>query len=95
YWKKYYPGAAADQYFQRHFSYSDRIRYYWPKAKARTAVDALMGSLAGVAIPRPLLSQYLAHLEPLVSEGRIAPTASDLVGASVERILNIYAQAID
>ncbi|MCF3642043.1 class II D-tagatose-bisphosphate aldolase, non-catalytic subunit, partial [Rhizobium sp. TRM95111] len=26
YWKKYYPGAAADQYFQRHFSYSDRIR---------------------------------------------------------------------
>src|SRR5690606_22667851 len=28
-WRSHYPGTAAEQHLQRHFSYSDRIRYYW------------------------------------------------------------------
>src|SRR5690349_2049525 len=29
-WKAHYPGTLEEQRVQRHFSYSDRIRYYWP-----------------------------------------------------------------
>jgi hypothetical protein len=30
-WDKYYHGTDAERALQRHFSYSDRIRYYWPR----------------------------------------------------------------
>lgn len=41
-WGKYYHGSADEQRLQRHFSYSDRIRYYWPHPKVAAAVDELM-----------------------------------------------------
>jgi len=44
-------------------------------------------------IPRPLISQYLAHLDPAVAAGRVSPTAPALVRASVRRVLEIYADA--
>src|SRR4029077_11497261 len=42
-WRSHYPGTPAEQRLQRHFSYSDRIRYYWPDPRARAAVDRLAG----------------------------------------------------
>ena len=30
-WAKYYEGSDAELALQRHFSYSDRMRYYWPQ----------------------------------------------------------------
>lgn len=94
-WRKYYHGTDAEQYIQRHYSFSDRIRYYWPDPAAQQAVAALLGCLDGVQIPRPLISQYLGHLEPLVLGGMIEPTARDLLIGSVARILDIYGDAID
>jgi len=46
-------------HLKRHFSYSDRIRYYWNTAEATAAVDRLMNSLVGITIPETLVSQYL------------------------------------
>jgi len=93
-WLKYYPGDAHEQYVQRHYSFSDRIRYYWTVPDAQRAVDELMATLQGVTIPRPLISQYLGHLEPLVADGSVAPQARALLLASVARVLDIYADAI-
>ncbi len=45
-WRSHYPGTAAEQRLQRHFSYSDRIRYYWPDPRAAAAVDRLIDRLA-------------------------------------------------
>ncbi|WP_315974444.1 class II D-tagatose-bisphosphate aldolase non-catalytic subunit [Devosia neptuniae] len=28
-WQHYYPGDTVEQRLQRHYSYPDRIRYYW------------------------------------------------------------------
>jgi D-tagatose-bisphosphate aldolase class II non-catalytic subunit len=61
-WRPYYHGTEAEQWLQRHFSYSDRIRYYWPRPEAREAVARLKERLAGARIPAPVFAQYLPGL---------------------------------
>jgi D-tagatose-1,6-bisphosphate aldolase subunit GatZ/KbaZ len=59
-WQPYYGGGSeTEQRVLRHYSYSDRIRYYWPAAGARAAVARLFAALDGVAIPPTLVSQFL------------------------------------
>jgi D-tagatose-1,6-bisphosphate aldolase subunit GatZ/KbaZ len=43
----------------RHYSLSDRIRYYWGHPQAAAAVDRLMQALHGKTLPLPLLWQHL------------------------------------
>jgi D-tagatose-1,6-bisphosphate aldolase subunit GatZ/KbaZ len=92
-WRKYYAGMPGDQRMQRHFSFSDRIRYYWPLQEAKRAAQALLDRLGVTDIPRPLISQYLGQLDPEVAAGRVRPTAVDLLTGSVARVLEIYADA--
>ncbi|AWN16066.1 D-tagatose-bisphosphate aldolase, class II, non-catalytic subunit [Salinisphaera sp. LB1] len=58
-WTRHYDGSAAEQRMLRHYSLSDRIRYYWAMPEARAAVDRLIDALSGRAVPRPLFSQHL------------------------------------
>ncbi len=58
-WQKYYEGDANELWMQRHFSYSDRIRYYWPTPEAEAACKRLESRLDGTHIPAPVLGQYL------------------------------------
>ena len=60
-WMKYYEGGEKDLWLQRHFSYSDRIRYYWPTPEAEAGVSRLMDRLAGRHIPAPVLAQYVPN----------------------------------
>lgn len=94
YWASHYPGTPDEQRLQRHFSYSDRIRYYWTQADAVAAVERLLARLEGVAIPEPLVSQYLARLYPEVATGRLVPEARALCLAAVERALAPYRAAV-
>ncbi|WP_152045327.1 D-tagatose-bisphosphate aldolase, class II, non-catalytic subunit [Aureimonas psammosilenae] len=92
-WSKYYHGDASELRVQRHYSYSDRIRYYWPKREAEVAVEALFTRLGDREIPLPLIGQFLGKLEPLVADGRVRPNARDLVLASVTLVLERYSSA--
>jgi len=92
-WKNYYHGSEAEQRIERHFSYSDRIRYYWPAPAARQATEALMHALCDRDIPLPLISQYLGRLDGAVANGSVAPKAGELLIASVTDVLDIYASA--
>lgn len=58
-WSRHYPGDAATQTMLRHYSLSDRIRYYWTTPEAETAVRRLMDSLRGKVVPLPLFWQHL------------------------------------
>ena len=40
-WAPYYPGSPEQQRVLRHYSYSDRIRYYWTHRQADKAVRRL------------------------------------------------------
>jgi D-tagatose-1,6-bisphosphate aldolase subunit GatZ/KbaZ len=59
FWQRYYPGTEQEQKVLRSFSYSDRIRYYWPDSEIQRAVNQLLANFDRIEVPRPLLSQYL------------------------------------
>ncbi|MCP4384054.1 MAG: D-tagatose-bisphosphate aldolase, class II, non-catalytic subunit [Hyphomicrobiales bacterium] len=58
-WVRHYDGPEAEKRLLRHYSLSDRIRYYWPDPAATAAVERLRSALAGKSIPLPLLWQHL------------------------------------
>ncbi|MFN0116307.1 MAG: D-tagatose-bisphosphate aldolase, class II, non-catalytic subunit [Paracoccaceae bacterium] len=61
-WQRHYGGDEADKRILRHYSLSDRIRYYWTDPKAEAAVARLFGTLAGRSVPAPLFRQHLPGL---------------------------------
>ena len=92
-WRKYYEGSADQLRLQRHFSFSDRIRYYWPHPEAQAAVERLFVKLGGDQIPEPLISQYLGGLYPAVAEKSLAPKPRDLTMGAIEQVLRRYENA--
>ena len=84
-WRKYYEGDARELWLKRHFSYSDRIRYYWPAPEAEVAVSRLMSRLGDREIPAPVLNQYL----PRASGTR----ADEVLLSAVESVLETYEAA--
>ncbi len=92
-WRAYYAGGADELHVHRHFSFSDRIRYYWARPEARAAVDRLFARLGERVIPAPLVSQYLGALYPAVADGALAARPRELAIAAVRRILARYDRA--
>lgn len=88
-WAKYYHGSAPQLWLQRHFSYSDRIRYYWPDRSVAAGVAALRARLAGRRIPAPVLEQYLPRL---CSEDA---SFDGLLDGAVQSVLALYQRAIE
>lgn len=74
-WDRYYHGPEAERALQRHFSYSDRIRYYWPQPAAEEAVAELFALLGEAELPETLIGQYLGGLYPDVRSGRLLQPA--------------------
>lgn len=86
-WSRHYGGTAAEQHVLRHYSLSDRIRYYWAMPEAQAAVDQLVATLAGRRVPMPLFRQYLPGAE-VFAEAPLNPEA--LLVWAVKRSLRIY-----
>ena len=94
-WRKYYEGSESELRFQRHFSFSDRIRYYWPHPDARAAVDRLFATLGDERIPDPLISQYLGGLYPEVANGSLSAKPKALAIGAVQQVLLRYENAFN
>jgi len=77
----------------RHFSYSDRIRYYWATSASQDAVRRLLDRLTGTSVPEPLISQFLPMLYSRVAGGGLDPTPRTLVLEAVRDVLRVYAAA--
>jgi D-tagatose-1,6-bisphosphate aldolase subunit GatZ/KbaZ len=92
-WRPYYGGSDEEQRIARHFSYSDRIRYYWPLPLACEAVDRLVSELQGTPLPETLISQYLPRLYERVKDGELGTEPRALVVESVKDVLRLYAAA--
>ena len=93
YWERYYRGDPDRQRLLRHFSYSDRIRYYWGFATVRAAVERLFDRLQAFDIPEPLISQYLPRLEARVAGGMLDPAPRELALQAVGDVLDCYGAA--
>lgn len=59
-WSKHYSGSDAQLRLLRHFSYADRIRYYWTQTAAVEAVQRLMTGLGETRPPGMVLEQFFA-----------------------------------
>jgi D-tagatose 6-phosphate 4-epimerase len=92
-WRKYYQGDADELRLQRHFGFSDRIRYYWPRPDAQAAVDRLFAKLGNKLIPESLISQYLGRLYVEVVNGSLAARPRELVLGAVLQVLRRYDHA--
>lgn len=89
YWQRYYQGDAAGQHVLRHYSYSDRIRYYWPHPAAAGAVARLSRALAGRALPPTLVQQFLP-----AAVGHDGPLdMKTCLGLAISKVLDDYAAA--
>ncbi len=93
YWEKYYQGNATEQRFSRTFSFSDRIRYYWPDEKIHKAQCVLFSNLEKSTISFPLLSQYMPEQFNALRKGQLDAEPKALVLDKIRKVLRSYAQA--
>ena len=93
YWAGYYDGSPTEQRIARRFSYSDRLRYYWPDPAVVRAEERLYANLSGRAIPLPLISQFLPDQYLRVREGSLAADPRALVLDKIRSSLRPYAIA--
>lgn len=73
-WNRHYSGDPATQHLLRHYSLSDRIRYYWPQPEAVQAVERLLAALDGASVPLPLFWQHLPAAAPRFADRPLDPT---------------------
>lgn len=92
-WKKYYQGSKQELYFARHYSFSDRIRYYWSNPTVQQAVEKLFENFNNIDIPLPLLSQYFPQQYIKVRNGEIKSNAKALIIDKIQDVLRPYATA--
>jgi D-tagatose-1,6-bisphosphate aldolase subunit GatZ/KbaZ len=93
YWENYYEGSADEQRIARRFSYSDRLRYYWPDPQIVEAEARLYENLSAISIPLPLISQFLPEQYTRVRAGELSADPRSLVIDRVRDCLRPYARA--
>jgi D-tagatose-1,6-bisphosphate aldolase subunit GatZ/KbaZ len=90
YWHGHYHGDHLR--LLRHYSYSDRIRYYWPNPLAAAAVSRLLARLDAIELPQTLLSQYFPMFRDRIRHGTLASTPRNLLMEAVIDVLRDYDQ---
>jgi len=91
-WQPYYTNPATAD-FDRQYSLSDRIRYYWNVPEVQQASVALLENLGRRHIPLTLLSQYLPRQYAAVREGALDNDPRAFVLDNVATVLRAYANA--
>jgi D-tagatose-1,6-bisphosphate aldolase subunit GatZ/KbaZ len=91
-WERYY-GEQVEPALARAFSFSDRIRYYWPTPPVRAAQERLLENLSSVRVALPLLSQALPAQFARVRAGELEPSPRALVLDHITDVLRTYRAA--
>jgi D-tagatose-1,6-bisphosphate aldolase subunit GatZ/KbaZ len=92
-WAKYYHATGAGLEFDLQYSFSDRIRYYWPAPKIAAAQEAMFANLIANPPPLALISQYLPQAYAAVRGAALTPSPSNLVIAHIGVTLEAYRAA--
>ncbi len=89
-WARHYNGDDGELKLLRHYSLSDRIRYYWATEPAKLAVSKLYDTLQGRSVPLPLIWQHLPGAEHF-ADSPLNP--EDVVIWKITQSLNEYHSA--
>ena len=85
-WQGYYGGDEAAHRVTRRYSYSDRLRYYWPDAQVSGAVERLIHNLRACPPPLPLIS---AHLPGQYARARAGVLALDPIALALDHVRDV------
>jgi D-tagatose-1,6-bisphosphate aldolase subunit GatZ/KbaZ len=92
-WERYYHGSPEEQHLARLYSFSDRVRYYWPDSEVRASVKTLLKNLSASPIPLTLLSQYLPLQYAHIRQGKLGNSPRALIRDHITSALASYAYA--
>lgn len=90
FWQSHYSGNHQTRYLARSYSYSDRMRYYWPDKEVDDALERLIKNLSDIPLPLPLISQYLPLQYYRVREGTLDATPHELIIDHIQDVLRQY-----
>jgi D-tagatose-1,6-bisphosphate aldolase subunit GatZ/KbaZ len=92
-WKSYYRGDETSLRVARAFSFSDRIRYYWPNAEVSESLATLTGNLNEHPAPLPVIAQYLPRQAEAIRAGAIKNDPIEIIRHRIRRSLSRYSDA--
>lgn len=95
YWKSYYGDKHSTIINNLHYSFSDRIRYYWSEPRIQNAFNLLISNLRANPIPLSMLSQYMPKQYQKVSEGIIDLEPTTLVIDKIQEVVEMYSKACE
>jgi D-tagatose-1,6-bisphosphate aldolase subunit GatZ/KbaZ len=93
YWQKHYRGNEREQVFARKYSFSDRIRYYWPDTNVKSALNQLFKNLSLHPAPISLLSFFMPVQYNKIREGLLQNNSLELVRDKIMEVTKAYAVA--
>ncbi len=96
-WFNYYHGTEAEITIKKHYSYSDRVRYYMSEERVQLAVLKLFNNIDSIIkeIPGGLLHQYMPEQYFKVRDNKLEYTAEQLVLDWVVPFIEDYYLASD
>lgn len=89
-WNGHYAGDDIHLAWLRHFSWSDRIRYYWTVPAVQSAVSDLFERLDAVQWPLPLVSQYLPRQFDAIADLQLSARCETVVKDFIAKALTPY-----
>lgn len=92
-WQGYYSGSRSEKEFARTYSFSDRIRYYWPDPQVQAAEKILFANMAESTLPLPLISQFFPDQYRRIRAHELEPDARSLVLDRIRDVMRDYARA--
>jgi len=93
YWRKHYHGDESQLAYARMYSYSDRIRYYWPQKSVDNALNKLLDNLKSNSIPVSLVGQYMPNQYEALRAEQIKNTPVDFIHHKIMEVLKIYSNS--
>lgn len=93
YWENYYEGDELEKRTARRYSFSDRLRYYWPDEFIQAAEQKLLDNLSQSTIPLPLISQFLPSQYSKIRNGSLLSEPRELVIDKIRDVLRPYSAA--
>jgi D-tagatose-1,6-bisphosphate aldolase subunit GatZ/KbaZ len=88
-WASYYQGDADIVNQLRHFSFSDRIRYYWTAREVKVALERLISNLEHRRLPETIVSQYF----PTRNFGDLVASPRKLIADHIKLCVERYYSA--
>lgn len=92
-WKAYYRGDEIHMRVARAYSFSDRIRYYWPNVEISDTLTLLMRNLREHPAPLPLIAQYLPCQAEAIRAEKIQNDPGAVIRHNIQKSLSRYSDA--